>query len=95
MFGAMFAYRPERAGAELVRVTRPGGRVAMANWIPDGFIGKLLRAHTTLVPPPPGVPSPLEWGHEGLVRDRLGDRVCSVTCVRRTLSCASRCRPRP
>src|SRR6266536_515871 len=52
MFGAMFAYRPERAAAELLRVTRPGGRVAMANWTPEGFIGKMLRAHTSLVPPP-------------------------------------------
>lgn len=85
MFGAMFAYRPARAGAELVRVTRSGGRVAMANWIPDGFIGKLLRAHTSLVPPPPGVASPLDWGREGLVRERLGDRVTSLTCTRRTL----------
>ena len=85
MFGAMFAYRPERAAAELVRVTRAGGRVAMANWIPDGFIGKLLRAHTALVPPPPGVPSPLDWGHEGLARARLGGRVTSASFVRRTL----------
>ena len=85
MFGAMFAYRPERAAAELVRVTRAGGRVAMANWTPEGFIGQMLRAHTALVPPPPGVPSPLEWGKEGLVRARFGDRVTSITCTRRTL----------
>src|SRR3954464_8904405 len=62
MFGAMFASPPERVGAELVRVTKPGGRVAMANWIPDGFVGKLLRAHTAVVPPPAGIPSPLDWG---------------------------------
>jgi SAM-dependent methyltransferase len=85
MFGAMFAYRPERAGAELVRVTRAGGRVAMANWVPEGFIGKLLRAHTSLVPPPPGVPSPLDWGREGLTRERLGRRVSSLVTTRRTL----------
>jgi SAM-dependent methyltransferase len=85
MFGAMFAYRPDRAAAELLRVTRPGGRVAMANWTPEGFVGRMLRAHTSLVPPPPGMPSPLEWGKEDVVRARFGDRVASVICTRRTL----------
>ena len=85
MFGAMFAYRPERAAAELLRVTRPGGRVAMANWTPEGFVGKMLRAHTAVVPPPSGVPSPLGWGQEDTVRERFGDRVTSLTCTRRTL----------
>jgi ubiquinone/menaquinone biosynthesis C-methylase UbiE len=85
MFGAMFAYRPARAAAELLRVTRPGGRVAMANWTPEGFIGKMLRAHTAVVSPPSGVPSPLEWGREDVVRGRLGDGVTSAICTRRTL----------
>src|SRR5512144_3120490 len=85
MFGAMFAYRPDRATAELLRVTRPGGRVAMANWTPEGFIGKMLRAHTAVVPPPSGVPSSLEWGREEVVRARFGDGVTSVTCTKRTL----------
>ena len=85
MFGAMFAYRPARAATELVRVTRPGGRVAMANWTPEGFIGKMLRAHTAVVPPPSGVPSPLRWGEEEEVRERLGSGVTSLSCTRRTL----------
>lgn len=85
MFGAMFAYRPDRAASELLRVTRPGGRVAMANWTPEGFVGELLRAHTSLVPPPAGVPSPLAWGDEPTVRARLGDGVTSLSCTRRTL----------
>jgi SAM-dependent methyltransferase len=85
MFGAMFAPRPERAAAELVRVTRPGGRIAMANWTPGGFVGRLLRAHTTVVPPPAGVPSPLLWGDEDTVRARFGERVASLSCARRTL----------
>jgi SAM-dependent methyltransferase len=85
MFGAMFAYRPERAAAELLRVTRPNGRVAMANWTYEGFVGQMLRVHTAIVPPPPGVPSPLEWGKEGMVRARFGDRVRSVICSKRTL----------
>ena len=85
MFGAMFAYRPERTVGELLRVTRPGGRVAMANWTPDGFVGQMVRAHTALVPSPSGVPSPLEWGEEDVVRARLGGGSTSVTCTRRTL----------
>jgi SAM-dependent methyltransferase len=85
MFGAMFAYRPARAAAELLRVTRPGGRVAMANWTPEGFVGKMLRAHTGVVPPPAGVPSPLGWGQEEVVRERFGGGVESLSCIRRTL----------
>jgi len=85
MFGAMFAYRPARAAAELLRVTRPGGRVAMANWTPAGFVGQMLRAHTSLVPPPSGVPSPLGWGDEDVVRERFGNGVTSVICTKRTL----------
>ena len=85
MFGAMFAYRPVRAAAELLRVTRPGGRVAMANWTPEGFVGEMLRIHTSLVPPPPRVPSPLGWGEEDLVHARFGEGVTSLTCTKRTL----------
>lgn len=85
MFGAMFAYRPERAAAELVRVTRPGGRIAMANWTAEGFIGALLRAHVAVVPPPPGVPSPLAWGDPAMVAARFGAAVAPLVCTRRTL----------
>src|SRR5690606_18660716 len=73
MFGAMFAARPERAAAELVRVCRPGGRIAMANWTRDGFIGQMLKAIVAYVPPPAGVPSTLLWGDEATVRERLAD----------------------
>jgi SAM-dependent methyltransferase len=85
MFGSMFAYRPDLAASELVRVTRPGGRVAMANWTPEGFIGNMLRAHTGVVPPPAGIPSPLAWGQEEIVRERFGERVSSLVCTKRTL----------
>ena len=71
MFGAMFAPRPEKVAAELLRVVRPGGRIAMANWTPGSFVGSMLRAHTALVPPPPGVPSTLLWGDDAAVRERL------------------------
>ncbi len=85
MFGAMFAYRPERAAAELLRVTRPGGHVAMANWTPNGFAGRMLQVHAAVAPPPSGVPSPLEWGKEEVVRARFGNRVNLLVCNLRTL----------
>ena len=72
MFGAMFAPRPEAVAAELLRVTKPGGFIAMANWTPEGFIGKMFEVFKKhLPPPPPGVPSTLLWGDEATVRARL------------------------
>jgi len=72
MFGAMFAPRPDVVAAELFRVTRPGGFVAMANWTPEGFIGKMFEVFKRhLPPPPPGLPSVMLWGREATVRDRL------------------------
>ena len=85
MFGAMFAYRQDRAASELIRVTRAGGRVAMANWTAEGFVGQLLRAHTAVVPPPAGIPSPLAWGDEATVRGFFGARAAKLQTVRRTL----------
>jgi len=72
MFGAMFAARPERAASELLRVVRPGGRIAMANWTPTSFIGEMLKTTSRYSPPAAGVPSPLLWGAEDCVRERLG-----------------------
>lgn len=71
IFGAMFAPRPELTAIEMLRVCRPGGRIAMANWTAEGFIGKMFATIGRYVPPPP-VPSPVLWGNEGVVRDRLG-----------------------
>lgn len=72
MFGVMFAPRPELAAAELLRVCRPGGRIALANWTPGGFVGQMFRTIAGYVPPPAGVPSPIHWGDEAKVRERLG-----------------------
>jgi SAM-dependent methyltransferase len=72
MFGVMFAPRPGVVTAELLRVTKPGGRVALANWTPEGFIGKMFKIFKAHLPPPPsGVPSPMAWGEEPTVRARL------------------------
>jgi SAM-dependent methyltransferase len=86
MFGAMFAARPERAAAELLRVTRPGGRIAMANWTPASFIGEMLRTTVAYVPAPSTVPSPLLWGTEDHVRSRLEAGSATLTITRRLLT---------
>jgi SAM-dependent methyltransferase len=61
-FGVMFTPNPPRAAAELLRVCRPGGRIGLANWTPDGFIGQVFKAIGKHVPPPAGVQSPALWG---------------------------------
>jgi SAM-dependent methyltransferase len=78
MFGAMFAPRPELVAAELKRVCRPGGVIAMANWTPSGFIGQMFKTAASHVPPPPGMTSPVLWGVEENVRDRLGEGISKV-----------------
>lgn len=86
MFGVMFAARPEKVVSELARVTRRGGRVALANWTPGGFIGQMLKKHVALVPPPAGVPSPSLWGDESVIRQRFAEPDWRVTTEVRTLT---------
>jgi hypothetical protein len=86
MFGAMFAARPERAASELLRVTRSGGRIAMANWTPTGFIGQMLKATVKYVPAPIAVPSPLLWGTDEAVQERLGGGLVSLVLTRRLIT---------
>ena len=83
MFGAMFAAHPRAAADELLRVTRPGGRIAMANWAPDGFVGRMLKLTVGYVPPPPGMPSTLLWGDPRIVQDRLRAGVSQFRFKRR------------
>lgn len=82
MFGAMFAPRPERVVSEFLRVCRPGGLIAMANWTPDGFVGENFRTQAAHVPPPQGIPRPVLWGDESTVRERFGKGVSKLTCSR-------------
>lgn len=86
MFGVMFAARPDRVVAELARVTRPGGRVVLANWTRGGFTGRMLAMHAAVVPPPPGVPSPLLWADEDALRARFHDRAWRLATTVRTLT---------
>jgi len=84
MFGVMFAPRPHLAAAEFLRVTKPGGQVALANWTPEGFIGKMFRIFKAHLPPPPaGVPSPMAWGEEATVRARLEHGFTDLRLTRR------------
>jgi SAM-dependent methyltransferase len=86
MFGAMFAPRADAAASELVRVCRVDGRIAMANWTPDGFIGQMFKTIARHVPPAPDVPSPLLWGVEETVAARLGSQSVELRFTPRTIT---------
>ncbi|MEU4240933.1 class I SAM-dependent methyltransferase [Actinoplanes sp. NPDC026619] len=81
--GAMFAPDQEKVAAELTRVCRPGGTIAMANWTPDGFIGEMFRTVGRRVPPPPGIRGPVEWGDQARVRELFAGRVSELQVVPR------------
>jgi SAM-dependent methyltransferase len=84
MFGAMFAPRPKVAAAEMVRVCRRGGLVAMANWTQESFIAERHAISSRYSPPPAGLDSPSLWGDEAVVRERFGDGVI-ISTTKRTL----------
>jgi SAM-dependent methyltransferase len=77
--GVMFAPDHQKAAAELLRVCRPGGRIGLLSWTPEGFIGELFRTMGPFAPtPPPGAKPPTAWGSEAYLRDLLGDGVTEV-----------------
>ena len=86
MFGAMFAPRPDVTAAELKRVTKSGGLIAMANWTPDAFTGQMFKTGAKHVPPPPGMPSPVMWGNEDTVRERFGEGISDLQLTRRKIT---------
>ena len=71
-FGVMFAPDHTKSAAELLRVCRLGGRIGLASWTPQGFIGEMFRLVATHVPPPAGVQSPLLWGTRDHLQNLLG-----------------------
>ena len=85
MFGAMFAPRPEVTVSELLRVCKQGGRVAMANWTREGTVGESFKINASYNPPPPNLPSPLEWGNEEIVKKRFGTGVSDLKLKRQIL----------
>jgi len=78
IFGAMFAPDQEKAAAELLRVCKPGGRIGMCNWTPDGSVGRMFQTVAQHAPPPPGVQSPLLWGAEERLRELFGGGVSEL-----------------
>lgn len=81
LIGAMFAPRPERVAAELARVCQPGGMIAMANWTPGGFVGQMFKTISKHIAPS-GMPSPVLWGDEATVRDRLREGIADLKLAR-------------
>lgn len=81
LIGSMFAPRPELVASEMLRVCRPGGRIIMGNWTPEGHIGQMFKAIGKHVPPP-HFPSPLLWGDEATCRQRLGTGVNDLKITR-------------
>jgi ubiquinone/menaquinone biosynthesis C-methylase UbiE len=77
-FGCMFAPNPPRVAAELLRVCRPGGTIALANWTPDGFIGQLFKTIGKHVPPPAGVASPALWGTRARIDELFGGQASAI-----------------
>ena len=85
-FGAMFTPEHHKAAYELMRVVRSGGRIGMANWTPEGFIGQLFRVIGAYVPPPAGTKSPALWGSEPRIVELFGPEAIDIRCVRRNFN---------
>ena len=82
-FGVMFAPDHAKSAAEMARVCRPGGRIGMANWTPEGFIGQLFKTLGKQIPPPPGVQPPSLWGEETHLRSLFGDSAAEIAVTPR------------
>ncbi len=83
IFGAMFAPDQHKAADELLRVVKPGGRIGMGNWCPDGSVGQMFKTISKHAPPPPGIDSPLLWGTEGRLRELFGAGISDLRIERR------------
>jgi len=77
-FGCMFAPNPHRTASEMLRACRSGGKIGMANWTPDGFIGQLFKTIGKYVPPAPGAKSPALWGTNARIAELFDPRATSV-----------------
>jgi len=84
IYGVMFAPNHRLAASELARVCRPGGRIALACWTPDGFIGETFRLFSRFLPPTPGLQPPVLWGDEVYQRELFGESAATVTAYPRT-----------
>ena len=82
--GVMFAPNQQKAAEELLRVVKPGGTIAMVNWVPDSYIGELFKTIGKYVPPPPGLKPPFRWGTEEGLDELLDGGIGSLQTRRRT-----------
>jgi SAM-dependent methyltransferase len=82
-FGVMFTPDQDKAAAELTRVCKPGGKIGLANWTPEGFIGQLFKTLGKYLPPPPGAKSPALWGTEARLKEMFGASAASIRAERR------------
>ncbi len=85
-FGVMFTPDHPRAAQELIRVVRAGGRIGLASWTPEGFIGRLFRIVGAYVPPPAGLRSPVLWGTEPHIVELFGAHAERIACERKTFN---------
>jgi ubiquinone/menaquinone biosynthesis C-methylase UbiE len=83
-FGVMFAPNQERTASELLRVVRPGGRIGLASWTPEGFIGQLFELMRGFVPPPAGLRSPMAWGTETRLVELFGPQASDLRTERKS-----------
>ena len=92
-FGVMFTPNQDKAAAELLRVCRPGGKIGLANWTPDGFIGQVFKTIGKHVPPPAGAKSPALWGTHARLDEMFGARRGVDRDASRATSCSATARP--
>jgi ubiquinone/menaquinone biosynthesis C-methylase UbiE len=85
-FGVMFTPDQDRAAAELLRVCKGGGKIGLANWTPEGFIGQLFKTLGKHLPPPAGARSPALWGTEARIKDMFGPQAASIKAERRNFN---------
>jgi ubiquinone/menaquinone biosynthesis C-methylase UbiE len=85
-FGVMFAPDQDKAAAELVRVCKSGGKIGLANWTPEGFIGQLFKVLGKFLPPPAGVRSPPQWGTQARIAEMFGAAAASIKAEPRMFS---------
>ena len=82
-FGVMFTPDQDRAAAELLRVCKSGGKIGLANWTPDGFIGQLFKTISKYMPPPAGVRSPALWGKRERLDELFGQKAASIQATQK------------
>lgn len=82
-FGVMFAPNQDRAASEMLRVTRPGGRIGLANWTPAGLLGSVLKTVGKFAPPPPGLKPPMLWGTEPRMVELFGPKAADIKVERK------------